>query len=65
MSKTEKLAATLLVIGGLNWGLVGLLKLNLVSALFGGLSRPVFVLVGWAAVYTALNWKNIFRRWDA
>ena len=44
----------LLIVGGLNWGLVGAFDFNLVSALFGEmtpLSRSVYVLVGLAAVY--------------
>ena len=43
----------LLVVGGLNWLLVGLFDFDLVAALFGdmsGLSRSVYVLVGIAAV---------------
>lgn len=45
----------LLVVGGLNWGLVGLFGFDLVDAIFGswpGLVRLVYVLVGAAAVYS-------------
>jgi uncharacterized protein len=46
---------TLLVIGGLNWGLVGLFQFDLVAALFGGeaapLSRLIYILVGLSALY--------------
>lgn len=62
MKPLESFAATLLVVGGLNWGLVGLLNFNLVTTLFGGFSRIVFVLVGWSAVYLLLNWNKIRRR---
>ena len=44
----------LLIVGGLNWGLVGLFDFDLVAALFGELSplsRIVYVLVGVSAVY--------------
>ncbi len=44
----------LIIIGGINWGLVGLLNLNLVTLLFGAvpiLVTVVYVLVGLAAVY--------------
>jgi len=44
----------LLVIGGLNWGLVGLFNINLVTMLFGSwpmLVTLVYVLVGLSAVY--------------
>ena len=44
----------LLIVGGLNWGLVGLAGFDLVAALFGDmstLSRIVYVLVGLSALY--------------
>lgn len=44
---------TLLVVGGLNWGLVGLANFDLVATLFGDMttiSRLVYILVGVAAV---------------
>lgn len=50
------LAVALVVVGGLNWGLVGILKFDLVATIFGdmsGLSRVVYALVGIAAVYLA------------
>jgi uncharacterized membrane protein YuzA (DUF378 family) len=58
MKKLDLLAATLLVVGGLNWGLVSVAKFDLVAAIFGldfgetnvG-SRIVYGLVGLAAVY--------------
>jgi hypothetical protein len=59
-------AAVLLVVGGLNWGLVGLFGFDLVAALFGTmspLSRLVYVLVGTAAVYQAAMLPLIQRRW--
>jgi len=48
------LAGALVIIGAINWGLVGLLQLDLVAAIFGATSLPskaVYVLVGLAAVY--------------
>lgn len=44
----------LVVVGGLNWGLIGLFNFDLVAAIFGAmsaLSRLVYILVGLAAVY--------------
>lgn len=44
----------LVIVGGLNWGLVGLFEFNLVEYLFGGiplLESIVYVLVGVSAVY--------------
>lgn len=48
------IALILVIVGGLNWGLVGLFNLDLVKAIFGDmslLSRLVYVLVGLSAVY--------------
>lgn len=54
-STLDWVVAILLVVGGLNWGLVGLMNLDMVAAIFGGstamLSRAVYVLVGLAALY--------------
>ncbi len=53
------IAIILLLAGGLNWGLVGLFKLDLVTAIFGGvLSRIIFVLVGVAAAYRIVIWAR-------
>jgi len=49
------IALVLLIIGGLNWGLVGLFGVDLVARIFGDmslLSRIVYVLVGLSALYT-------------
>lgn len=48
------IALILLIVGGLNWALVGLFNFDLVEALFGAmtaLSRIVYILVGAAALY--------------
>nr|WP_145548352.1 DUF378 domain-containing protein [Variovorax boronicumulans] len=50
----DYIALVLMVVGGLNWGLVGLLQFDLVAALFGPmslLSRVVYALVGLAALW--------------
>ena len=47
----------LVIVGGLNWGLVGLIKLDLVATIFGDgalLSRVVYSLVGLSAIYLLL-----------
>jgi uncharacterized membrane protein YuzA (DUF378 family) len=67
MKKLDVLAAVLLVVGGLNWGVVGLTGSDLVGALLGSLSlasRSVYLLVGLAALYQALQWKAIQHRWQ-
>lgn len=57
----NKIALALVIIGGLNWGLVGLFDYNLVSMIFGDmstLSRVVYDLVGLSAVWVAFTgWK--------
>jgi len=65
MKTIDVIAAALLVIGGLNWGLVGLLNFNLVSTLFGSsfLATVVYLLVGLSALYQVLQLKSIQRRW--
>ena len=54
MKPLDALAATLLIVGGLNWGLVGLFNFDLVAALFGAgslLVRIVYILVGLSALW--------------
>jgi uncharacterized surface protein with fasciclin (FAS1) repeats len=68
MKKLDVIAAVLLVIGGLNWGLIGIGGPDLVAMLFGqasAISRLVYGLVGLSAVWQALQWKGIQRRWLA
>lgn len=68
MKNLDVVAALLLVVGGLNWGFVGLAGFDLVAGLFGEmslLSRLVYALVGLSAVYQGLQWKAIQRRWVA
>lgn len=54
MKALSPVALILIIVGGLNWGLVGLLKFDLVATIFGEmsfLSRIVYILVGLAAGY--------------
>ena len=54
---TKQLVAWVLVAGAVNWGLVGLLDLNIVETILGGstsmLTRAVYIVVGLAGVYKA------------
>lgn len=66
MKIVDIIVAVLLVIGGLNWGLVGAFDFNLVATLFGDmsvLSRVIYILVGLSAIYQIVQWKGIQRRW--
>jgi uncharacterized membrane protein YuzA (DUF378 family) len=51
----DKIALTLLIIGGLNWGSIGIFGFDIVGWIFGGQlsagSRIVFVIVGLAALW--------------
>ena len=69
MRKLNTLAAILTIVGGLNWGLVGLFKFDLVAAIFGGMqfgevnvaSRIVYTLVGLSALYLASQLRTLVR----
>lgn len=53
MSVLRTIALVLIIVGALNWGLIGLFEFNLVTALFGVdtlLTRIVYILVGLAGV---------------
>jgi len=68
MKKLDLLAATLLIVGGLNWGLVAVAEFDLVAWIFGldfgqtnAASRIVYGLVGLAAVYGASRLPALMR----
>ncbi len=66
MRTLDVIVAVLLVVGGLNWGLVGLFNFDLVKTILGDmsmLSRIVYTLVGLSAVYQAAQWRAIQQRW--
>ena len=54
MNAVDWIAMILLIVGGVNWGLVGLANFDLVATLFGdgsAFSRIVYILVGLAALW--------------
>lgn len=58
MNTWSMIAMILVIIGALNWGLIGLFGFDLVAAIFGPmsmLSRIIYVLVGLAGVYIAIT----------
>jgi uncharacterized membrane protein YuzA (DUF378 family) len=72
VKKLDILAAVLVIVGGLNWGLVALAEFDLVAALVGldfgetnALSRIVYGLVGLAAAYQIAQQAAIRRRWSS
>ena len=59
MNPVSWVAVILVIIGGLNWGLVGFFNFDLVAAIFGdmsALSRVIYALVGLSALYM-IFWK--------
>jgi uncharacterized membrane protein YuzA (DUF378 family) len=71
MKQIDVIAAALVIIGALNWGLAGIFHLDLVALAFGmkfgetsPVSSAVYGLVGLAGLYQALTWKSIQRRWQ-
>ena len=72
MKKIDTLALVLTIVGGLNWGLVGLFRFDLVAAIFGGMefgetnlaSRIVYVAVGLSAVYLLGRIRALLGSWE-
>ena len=69
MKAIDITATILLIVGGLNWGLVGIAHFDLVATIFqmrfgetSVLSSAVYALVGLAAIYQAISIKSIQRR---
>ena len=65
MKNINIITLILIIVGGLNWGLVGLLNLNLVTTIFGStsfLSALVYTLVGISAVYQLVAIKTVRER---
>lgn len=61
----DKLALILLIVGGLNWGLIGILSINLVAKLFGEgttLSQVIYSLIGISALYLIINYKKCCKK---
>jgi uncharacterized membrane protein YuzA (DUF378 family) len=71
MKKLDILAAALVIVAALNWGLVAIADFDLVAALVGlefgevnAVSRVVYGLVGAAGVYQIAQQHAIRRRWS-
>lgn len=62
MKIIDKIALILIIIGAINWGLIGLFNFNLVDTIFGAMSivsRIIYTLVGIAGLYSI---KFLFNR---
>ena len=55
----------LLIVGGLNWGVIGLFNLDIIATIFGGTaalgSKAIYILVGLAAVYKLAKMVGIMK----
>ena len=61
LNTIDWIAWILIVVGGLNWGLVGIFNFDLVATIFGDMSiisRIVYSLVGISAVYSLVTMKK-------
>jgi uncharacterized membrane protein YuzA (DUF378 family) len=66
MKTLDLITFILVIIGALNWGLIGLFHFNLVTSIFGAmpwLVRLIYLLVGLSAFYQAIAFKAIHQRW--
>lgn len=65
MNVIDRIALALLVVGGVNWGLVGIFQFDLVAWICGGqtaiVSRIIYTLVGISALWCL---ALLFRDWD-
>ena len=69
MRQIDLIATVLVVVGALNWGLVGIARFDLVAALFGmrfgetsALTSVIYGLVGLAGVFRAVAWRGLEGR---
>ena len=69
MKQIDVIAAVLVVVGALNWGLIAVARFDLVAALFGmsfgevsPLTTVVYALVGLAGLYQALSFNRVRSR---
>ena len=59
------IALILVIIGGLNWGLVGFFNFNLVGTIFGHMSaftRLIYCVVGVSSLYAIFQWQGMQKR---
>ena len=67
MKNLNIITQILLIVGGLNWGLVGAFGFDLVAAIFGemsALSRVVYILVGISAIYQLIRLSSFIKTGD-
>ncbi|NGX45840.1 MAG: hypothetical protein K940chlam2_01020 [Chlamydiae bacterium] len=65
MKTLDVIVAILLIIGGLNWGLMGFFDLNFLGMVFGygtAFTRLIYCLIGVSALYCIFQWKGMQKR---
>src|SRR5690554_2821514 len=65
MNTLKRIALALVIIGAINWGLIGLFQFDLVAAIFGGqdagLSRIIYTLVGLSGLISLAIYSDLMR----
>ncbi|MDD5050766.1 MAG: DUF378 domain-containing protein [Candidatus Pacebacteria bacterium] len=65
MKGLHKISFILLIIGGLNWLVIGLLSTDYVMQILGGsIARIIYILVGLSAVVEIINHKSLCKNCD-
>lgn len=63
MKALDFTALTLVIVGAINWGLIGFFKFDLISTIFGGetslISRIIYAIVGLAGLYSITTYGKI------
>lgn len=65
MRRLDIIAEVLVIIGALNWGIIGVTDYNVIGSMFGmmsALTRIIYTLVGIAAIYHIFQWKAMKMR---
>ncbi len=62
LNTIDIVALILIIVGGINWGLIGLADMNVVAFLGEALARIVYILVGLAAIYVAVIFPKLERK---
>ncbi|MGE5293252.1 MAG: DUF378 domain-containing protein [Solirubrobacterales bacterium] len=66
MRTLDVIAMVLILIGAINWGLIGLFSFDVIAAIFGqmtAISRIIYTIVGIAGVYTIVALPSMPARW--
>lgn len=65
MKMVDLLATVLLIFGGLNWGLIGLIDINFIDLIIQAplTARLIYIIIGLAALYRIFFWNTIRERW--